>query len=115
AMRPPGASARDALQAASLGSREYLQNHGGATDGFLAGIFQDVLGRAIDAGAASFYSNQLAHGTSRVLVARQILSLSEAKQALVQAGYQQFLHHAPDAGGLAYWTNYLLHGGREDG
>src|SRR5262249_43382580 len=38
----------DIIRSIIVGSQEYFQNHGGTNDGFITGVYQDVLGRAVD-------------------------------------------------------------------
>src|SRR5262249_59496297 len=48
------------MEAGIVGSMEYMQNRGGGTNnGFLTALFQDALGRAVDATAQNFFTQQL--------------------------------------------------------
>jgi uncharacterized protein GlcG (DUF336 family) len=101
--------------AALVGSQEYLRNQGGGSnDGFLAALYQDVLGRAIDPVGQAVFRQELASGTSRTQVASQILSSAEYQQLLVSGYYQDFLHRVPDPGGLAAFAALLQQGTRDE-
>src|SRR5262249_3402062 len=49
------------MEAGLVGSAEYLRSRGGGTnDGFLSALYQDALGRAVDATGHDFFTRQLA-------------------------------------------------------
>src|SRR5262249_37213262 len=89
------------VKAQLLGSAEYFTKHGGTNAGFLDGLWRDVLGRPIDAGALATYTGRLARGTTRAAVALAVASSPEARKALVTLYFTRFLHRAADAKGLA--------------
>jgi uncharacterized protein (TIGR03118 family) len=90
------------LEAFLAGSAEYLQSRGGGTtNGFLAALFQDALGRAIDMASQNTFTQQLAGGTSRSQVASEVFAGMEFQQNLVKADYQQLLNRPADPAGLA--------------
>ncbi len=89
------------IEAAFLGSPEYGQKHGGTNAGFLAAVYQDVLGRAIDSGGQTGWMNQLAAGASRSSVALAILQSMEGLTDVVNALYSSLLHRSADSVGLA--------------
>jgi hypothetical protein len=99
------------LEAAMLGSAEYFANHGGTIAGFLAGVYQDELQRAIEPSAAQAWAAALAAGNSRALVAGAILGSAESIGNLVQSHYRHFLRHNADPQGLQYWTSIVLSAG----
>ena len=99
------------VEAAFLGSPEYSQRHGGATDAaFLGSLYQDALGRAIDSGGQAAWSAQLAGGASRSQVALAILQSTEARTGLVENLYQTLLHRPADQAGLAAALTALANG-----
>src|SRR5205085_1129117 len=55
----------DDLRAPMLGSDEYYRLAGGTNPGFLNKLFQDVLGRLIDASSAAAFGAVLSQGTPR--------------------------------------------------
>lgn len=99
------------MQAGILGSAEYFQSRGNRDNaGFLPALYQDALGRAIDAAGQDFFTRLLAAGTSRAQVASAILASAEFQQNLVTSAYRQFLDRSPDDAGLAFFINALKNG-----
>ena len=97
------------------GSAEYFQNRGGSTnDGFLSALFQDALGRPIDAGARANFDQQLANGATRSQVAAAIFASTEYRQDLVGGYYLRFLHRPADSGGLANFVAALGNGAKDE-
>ena len=78
-----------------LGSNEYFKERGGGTNpGFIAALYQDLLGRAADPQAIAMFTQQLGAGSSRATIAQQILTAPEARQRQISALYSRYLHHA---------------------
>jgi uncharacterized protein (TIGR03118 family) len=99
------------MEAGLVGSAEYFQNREGGTNaGFLATLFQDALGRAIDMNAQNFFTQQLAGGASLGQVAGQVFASTDFQQNLVQGDYRLFLNRAADNAGLAFFTNAFQQG-----
>jgi uncharacterized protein (TIGR03118 family) len=99
------------MEAGIVGSAEYLQSRGGGTTaGFLTALYQDALGRVIDAVGQGIFTQQLAGGASRGQVAGQIFASTEFQQALVQGDYRQFLNRPADPAGLAAFVTALQQG-----
>src|SRR5581483_1081914 len=97
------------VAAAIVGSAEFFQNQGGGSnDGFLSALYQDALGRGIDAGGHAAFSQLLANGATRTQVAALLFSSTEYAQDLVFGWYQQFLHRNGDQGGVNFFVG-LLH------
>jgi hypothetical protein len=89
------------IEAVILGSAEYFARKGGGSNsGFLAALYQDVLGRAIDPSGAKTFGQQLAAGVPAATVAAQVLQSLESNIHEVQGLYQQLLGRAADPGGL---------------
>jgi hypothetical protein len=75
-----------------LGSPEYFAGRGGGNnDGFVAALYNDVLGRKSDPPAALF-ATQLTGGTSRAAVALEILQSLEGNNAFQTKLNQRLLH-----------------------
>ena len=92
------------VEAGVAGSAEFFQNSGGGTNaGFLNALYQDVLGRPVDATGLAYWSQELANGVSTTQVAAGVLSSEEYLLDLVQNHYQQFLRRPADLEGLVYW------------
>jgi hypothetical protein len=97
------------------GSAEYFQTRGGSTnDGFLSALFQDALGRPIDAGARTNFNQQLAAGVTRGQVAAAIFGSTEYRQDLVGSFYLRFLRRPADSGGLASFVLALGNGAKDE-
>src|SRR5262249_21780616 len=63
------------MEASIAGSAEFFQTQGGGTNaGFLTALFQDALGRAVDAGGQNFFTQQLAGGATRAQVASAVFA-----------------------------------------
>ena len=99
------------MQAGIVGSREYFQSRGGATNnGFLTALYQDALGRAVDNSGQTTFTTQLNGGVTTGQVASAVFASSEFQQDLVQADYALFLNRGADAAGLAAFTSALRQG-----
>ncbi len=103
------------LKAVLLGSDEYFQTRGlGTHAGFLTAVYQDVLGRNLDANGATTFSQLLARNVSRTAVAALIVGSTEANQVLVSGFYQRFLRRPVDQTGLTAFVPLLQQGIREE-
>jgi hypothetical protein len=96
------------LETGILGSPEYFVAHGGTLPGFLAGVYQDVLQRAVDPSGAAGWGSLLTQGELRALVAGLIVRSPEALAKQVQARYHHFLGSNPDSQALQSWTDSIL-------
>jgi len=104
-------------QAAALmiSSSEYLQVRGGGTiDGFLNALYEDTLGRPVDAGTQTSLEHFLANGGTRQQVATMVFGSAEYKQDLVQIFFEQFLDRPADSSGLGFYTGLLAHGATDE-
>jgi hypothetical protein len=102
------------IQLQLISSPEYFVARGGNTNqGFLQALYQDVLGRAIDPGAATTLGLMLAQGASRLQIAAMVFSSTEAEQVLLERDYVRFLHRDVDPSGLQAGVTALQHGLRE--
>jgi hypothetical protein len=105
---------REQLEADFLGSPEFLTRHGATANGFLSGVYQDVLGRAVDPAGAATWGAMLANGGTPIQVALDIVDSAEAEQLAVESFYEKYLHRPADSAGLAGWLNFLETGGNEE-
>jgi virginiamycin B lyase len=87
-----------------LGSAEYYARSGGTKSGFLAALYSDVLGRAIDPTGQVAFSRILDRGFSTGVVALFVVHSTEARQDVVEGFYQDLLHRQADPAGLASFT-----------
>jgi hypothetical protein len=115
APQAPGApTPQNALRAQILGTAEYFANRGnGNNTGFLAALYQDLLGRSIDPVGSSVFGSMLATGGTRTQVALVILQSKETDQVFVQGWYNAFLNRPGDTGGINFFTDQLQHGSLE--
>jgi hypothetical protein len=99
------------MEAMVAGSPEYFQvRSGGTNDGFLDALYQDVLGRAVDASGRAAWDQVLASGLSRTQVAAGIFSSPEYANDLVNNYYTTYLRRQADPAGLNGWVGQLLGG-----
>jgi streptogramin lyase len=90
------------LEAALMGSEEYLQTRGGGTPaGFVSALFQDTLGLAAGPPAQMMMAGLMAGGATRQQLALGVLTSVAYDVALAQAEYGQLLHHPADGASLA--------------
>jgi hypothetical protein len=91
-----------------LTSAEYTASH--TTDqAFLSDLYSNLMGRAADAGGASYWEQQLAAGVSRVAVVDGFLHSREADQLAVDSYYAAFLHRSGDPL-QEVWVSQLIGG-----
>jgi hypothetical protein len=102
------------LTALLAGSAEYFRQSGGTTDGFLAALYQDLLGRTADASGRAHFRRQLVGGTSRETVATAVLGSDEYRGNLVRQLYQQYLHRPAGATEVAKRVAALRQGQRTE-
>lgn len=101
------------LEAEILWSDEYYTTKGGTDEGFLNGLYHDVLGRAIDPSGADTFGKslllhrQIAGHTDTGWEVGVVITSSEAHDVMVQRLYQRLFQRQPDAYGLNYWSNML--------
>ena len=102
------------LKGMIISSPEYFLKHGGTNGGFLAGLYDDALGRDIEPAALSAWSALLAGGISRNSVAVAVLDSAEAAGALVERDYQSILLRNVDSLGLSNDVHAILSGLRDE-
>lgn len=103
--------------AASLtGSLEYFRGHGGNSNtGFPSALYEDALGRAIDANALAAQSAALNTGMfSFKQLAQFVLTSTEYSNVFVSNSYQTFLHRSADPAGLAFFVQAMRSGMTDD-
>jgi uncharacterized protein (TIGR03118 family) len=104
-------------QVASMiaGSQEYFQARGGGTtNGFLTALYQDALGRGVDANGMAAFTAAMQAGATPGQVAAVIFASPEFIADSIRADYQNFLHRNADNGGLAFFTQALQQGARDE-
>ena len=88
-------------------SQEYFVLHGSTNQGFVTGLYQDVLNRSAGDAEVAGWEAALDAGASRIGVSSAFLTSQEYRTNLVQADYMTFLLRTADSGGLAAWVNSL--------
>ncbi|HVA47458.1 MAG TPA: DUF4214 domain-containing protein [Pirellulales bacterium] len=66
-------------------------------------LYQQVLGRAPDAGGLAYWTQQVGAGQPYGTVAQGIFESDERLDPIIEGYYQQFLLRPADTAGLAYW------------
>jgi hypothetical protein len=106
---------REQLAAGVLASKEYFSKHGSTKDGFLAALYQDVLNRSLDPGAAQTLAGILTGSSaSRQAVALAALTSEEARRVMVVAWYHQYLRRPPSDGELDQFVGAFQSGMADD-
>src|SRR5207245_8780967 len=78
--------------------------------GFLSSLYQNVLGRGVDAVGARAGSMALAVGATPAAIALEVLDSQEAASVLVTGMYGQFLERKPEQVALGQWKSLLKSG-----
>jgi hypothetical protein len=96
------------VKALILSSDEYFLGKGGGTNaGWLAAMYQDILGRPPDPVGLQFFGGLLNSGASRLAVALMIVKSQESNTILVNGFYQTYLNRPADPFGLNTFVNAL--------
>jgi hypothetical protein len=98
------------LECVPLGSREYFLQSGGNLSGFLAALYRDVLGVPVDVFGLTVLAPELARGTSRAHVARQLFDTDAYRTLVALGAFRQFLRTVPDPETLARTVRDLRRG-----
>jgi hypothetical protein len=88
-------------------SQEYFVLQGGTNQGFITGLYFEVLNRGASNAEIAFWESALAIGETRLGVSRTFLASQEYRTDLVQDDYMTFLLRPADSSGLATWVNAL--------
>jgi hypothetical protein len=81
---------------------------------FVSALYQDVLGRPVDAAGVNYWVVLLQAGFTRAQVAAGIWESPEHRGVQVDALYRALLHRPADTLGVAYWGGLLLAGQSEE-
>lgn len=92
------------------GSVEFFEQSGGTNEGFVAALYQELLGRQADTEGLASWVAALDQGRmSTEGVASGFYASIESRRSRVEGLYQQILLRSPDAEGREYWAGQLLH------
>jgi hypothetical protein len=103
------------VEIAILSSPEFFQSQGGGTNtGYLNAMYQDVLNRPIDPGAAQAFGAYLASGGSRDFLSAFVVNSQESVTDLVNSHYQAYLNRNIDPSGAGTWIPFELQGNPDE-
>jgi hypothetical protein len=104
------------VDAAFVGSNEYVADHGGNPTGFVLGLYNDILGRAPNIAEVNFWVTQLTfNGATTGQVALAFTTSQEREANVIAKDYLRFLGRVVDPGGLVNWLNQIrLFGGNQE-
>ncbi|HUY36763.1 MAG TPA: S8 family serine peptidase [Pirellulales bacterium] len=77
---------------------------------FVAALYQEVLGRPVDAAGSSMWTGALASGMSRSQLATILWNSVEHRGDQVTADYQTYLHRTPSAPERDHWVRVIESG-----
>jgi hypothetical protein len=97
-----------------VGSTEYFQLHGSDNTSFLYAVFNDILGRAIDVGAKTFFLGQLSFGVSRTNLALELLSSTEYRANVVGGFYTKLLGRSASGSETDGWVAAMAAGNTDE-
>ncbi|HVX09809.1 MAG TPA: DUF4214 domain-containing protein [Pirellulales bacterium] len=99
------AGATDAqVEAALLGSAEYVQLHGGTDTGWIDAIYSDLLDRPADLAGAAYWLGQLETGVGFYQIALSIADTAEHEAVVVANDYFTYLGRTASPSEIAYWV-----------
>jgi hypothetical protein len=105
---PSGATVPGGAARAMLTIRD---GDGAANQRYVAQLYSDLLGRAVDASGLTYWGGLLNAGVPRAAVVQALMTTSEFRQARVRQAYQELLGRAADPVGLNLFANFLNAGG----
>jgi hypothetical protein len=100
----------EAVEAAFASSTEYILDHGDNAGLWLAGLYNDLLGRTPDQAGFNNWLNSLTAGETPFQVATGFATSVERETFVIRQDYVAFLGRAPDTAGLNHWLSLLQNG-----
>src|SRR5262249_54067887 len=98
------------LEAAFIGSAEYIQNHGGAGAGWIRGMYIDLLGRTPVQSEVDFWVAALQAGQREVAIAYGFAACDEREGIRVRADYGRYLGRQAIQPEVDFWVR-VFHAG----
>jgi V8-like Glu-specific endopeptidase len=98
------------LEAGFIGSPEYIANHGGQGEGWVRGMYQDLLGRPAEETGVVYWLGTLAAGVTPAQVAYGFAASPEREGQRITADYLTYLGRPPEPGAVASWVAQFLAG-----
>jgi hypothetical protein len=105
-----GGLGEDRLEAALVSSTEYIQKHGGLGSTWIAGLYQDVLGRTGSAAEITAWTNSLAGGAMPANIASAFVGSAEHEAIRVRDAYTTYLGRTATTSEVNGWVGLLLNG-----
>jgi lysophospholipase L1-like esterase len=96
------------------GQTPFITNAAPYTEAYVNGVFRDALGRAADAGALSWLTQQVDQGDPASSVPAAVVNSSEYETNLVQSAYQQYLGRDAEPAAITFWVDSLGSGLRDE-
>jgi hypothetical protein len=101
----------DQAQSIIMTSQEYVTRNVAQSNGtFLEAVYNDMLGRSVDAAGRALFETALNAGVPRQQIAHIVCTSTEFRQNMVAGFYQDFLYRTPDAQGLNSWMDAMATG-----
>lgn len=102
------------LDAAFIGSPEYVRDHGGNAAAWVTGMYQNLLDRSPDAQGLQYWTARLQAGESHDAVALGFAASPEREARVVNDEYRALLGRPASQTETATWVNQLVSGVRRD-
>ncbi|HET6882973.1 MAG TPA: DUF4214 domain-containing protein [Pirellulales bacterium] len=102
------------LEAELLASPEYAALQGSTDASWIAGMYQDLLGRTVDGPGLSYWLTQLQAGATRYEIALGIAMSPEREAMVVTGDYQTYLGRGANAAEISYWVNAFEFGAHNE-
>lgn len=83
---------------------------GAEAEAVVRALYQDLLGRQVDASGLGTWTNKLLTGTSQSELVTSLTSSEEYRRLRITQAYQQVLGRAPEAAGMTSWLNRIAAG-----
>ncbi|HEX5444031.1 MAG TPA: DUF4214 domain-containing protein [Pirellulales bacterium] len=98
------------LDAAFIGSPEYVRDHGGSDPAWVTGMYHDLLGRSPDAQGLQYWTARLQSGESHFGVALGFAASPEREALVIDGDYRELLGRPASQAETASWVNQLASG-----
>jgi len=110
-----GGATDEDVEASILGSVEFYDGPGGGTNsGFVAAMYQALLGRAPTAAEQGQFDTLFGNGLTREAAALAILHSTEYRTRLIQGYYQSFLGRPPTVAELSFLLGRMAAGDTDE-
>jgi hypothetical protein len=100
----------EAVEAGFVSSTEYIVERGNNAVQWLTGLYNDLLGRAPDAGGLNGWLNALASGMGPNQVAMGFTTSFERESIIIRADYLTYLGRVPSSPEIGAWLNFEAQG-----